>query len=112
MTTKLKFACICRVSTEQQEKKGESLKIQHKQLEDKVKELNGTVYKWYEGQEHATPNYERKMLEQLIIDAQDKKFEAVMVADEQRWSRDNTKSMGYLEDLRECLLNFSRVDFH
>ena len=76
----LKFAPLIRVSTEIQEKRGESLKTQRKQLEEAINSLRGTVYHWYEGQEHATPDQERKILDQLLMDAREGKFDAVMVA--------------------------------
>jgi hypothetical protein len=66
MTTKrLRFAPLIRVSTEDQEKQGESLKSQEKEIRQYVKFLKGTIPEqcWqYCGQEHATPDYERKKL--------------------------------------------------
>ena len=92
----LRFAPLIRVSTEKQEKRGESLSTQKKQLESAIKNLNGSVYKWYEGQEHGTPDHERKILDELMTDAQASRFDAVMVVDASRWSRDNQKSKTYL----------------
>ncbi len=89
---KLRFAALVRVSTEQQEKQGESLRTQRTQNEKDVQLLGGTVVAWYGGQEHATPGYEKKEVDRLIADAAKGQFDAVIVTNADRWSRDNTKS--------------------
>lgn len=106
MENKLLFAPLVRVSTEKQAKKGESLATQKKQLESIIKSLNGNVYHWYAGQEHATPNHERAILQKLIRDAEEKKFHAVIVTDLSRWSRDNAQSKEYLEILKRHGIRF------
>jgi DNA invertase Pin-like site-specific DNA recombinase len=103
---KILFAPLIRVSTEQAGRKGESLRTQKAQLSHAIEALGGKVYHWYEGQEHATPEYERRILEQLMADAQARKFDAVMVADISRWSRDNGKSKNYIEILKESGIRF------
>lgn len=95
-----------RVSTEAQAKKGESLNTQRKQLTEAIKTLGGSVYHWYAGDEHATPDQERAILNQLIEDAKEKKFDAVIVTDTSRWSRDNRKSKEYLEILKNNGIRF------
>jgi len=110
--TGLCFAPLIRVSTEKQERKGESLATQRKQLEAAIKSLNGTVYKWYAGQEHATPDHERKIFDELMVDALAGKFDAVMVADISRWSRDNQKSKKYLSILKEKEIQFYWLGRH
>jgi DNA invertase Pin-like site-specific DNA recombinase len=104
----LRFAPLIRVSTETQKKKGESLNVQRKQLEGAIKSLGGQVAHshWYAGQEHATPEQERRILEELIEDAKAKKFDAVMVADLSRWSRDNHRSKTDLKILRSHEIRF------
>jgi len=116
----LKFAPLIRVSTEKQEQKGNSLSTQKTCLEESIgisgrnaseyaesiKSLNGTIYKWYAGQESATPESERKILAQLMDDAKSRSFDAVMVADISRWSRDNEKSKQYLKILKENEIKF------
>jgi site-specific DNA recombinase len=99
----LRFAALIRVSTEKQEKQGESLRTQDTQLTACVTQLGGVVTIKYAGQEHATPGYERQLLEQLLADAQKpiKSFDAVIVTDPSRWSRDNTVSERGLEILRD-----------
>ena len=100
------FAPLIRVSTEEQKKRGESLRVQKGQLTRTIETLNGEVYHWYEGQEHATPEYERKILEQLMQDAHAHKFDAVIVADISRWSRDNGKSKTYTKILQKSGIRF------
>ncbi|MGO9019116.1 MAG: recombinase family protein [Syntrophobacteraceae bacterium] len=104
--SQLNFACLIRVSTERQQKRGESLETQRKQLEQSVKSLGATIFRWYAGQEHATPEEERGILNQLMRDAQDKLFDAVMVADVSRWSRDNRQSKRDLDILKKHGIRF------
>jgi len=106
MEKQLRFAPLIRVSTEDQAKRGESLHTQKKQLKSAIESLGGIIYQWYAGQEHATPDQERKILNELIHDAQQQKFDAIMVADMSRWSRDNRKSKEYLEILRNFHIKF------
>jgi site-specific DNA recombinase len=103
---KLRFAPLIRVSTEAQAKRGESLNTQRKQLEAAIKSLNGDIHKWYAGPENATPDHERRILAELMNDAVQGKFEAVMVADPSRWSRDNQKSAASLTVLKEHGIRF------
>lgn len=109
MTDKLRFAPLVRVSTESQEKMGESLRTQQAQIEQAVKALNGTLIAdpWrYSGQEHSTPTFERKRFNQLLEDSAKGIFDAVMVVDPSRWSRDNVKSEQGLRTLRDCGVRF------
>jgi DNA invertase Pin-like site-specific DNA recombinase len=107
-STKLRFSALLRVSTEKQEKRGESLLTQASQVEQAVASLGGTLVKRYAGQEHATEGYERQLLDRLLADAQKqpRAFDAVIVADATRWSRDNVKSDTGLEILRDAGVKF------
>jgi DNA invertase Pin-like site-specific DNA recombinase len=96
----LRFAALIRVSTETQEKKGESLRTQRADIERDVARLGGTVVVEYSGQEHATRGSERRLLDQLLQDATRGRFDAIMVTLTNRWSRDNAKSKEGLEVLR------------
>lgn len=92
---KLKFAPLVRVSTEQQAKRGDSLRTQTKNLIEDVKSLNGVIPKFawkYSGQEHATGVEERKKLDQLLNDCDKNIFDCVIITDLSRWSRNNLKS--------------------
>lgn len=102
----IRFASLIRVSTEKQQKKGESLRTQKKQVEDAVGSLNGVVVREYAGQEHATAGYERKQLAALLTDAGNQLFDAVIVQEPLRWSRDNAKSKEGLETLRQNVIKF------
>ncbi|OQA02412.1 MAG: hypothetical protein BWY69_01130 [Planctomycetes bacterium ADurb.Bin401] len=105
-TSKLRFAAIRRVSTEQQDKKGESLLTQRTEIEKTVHHLDGVIVEWYGGQEHATPGYEKKEIDRLLNDAQKNKFDAVIVTDADRWSRDNSKSSTGLSLFKELNIKF------
>ncbi len=101
---KLRFAPIIRVSTEEQMKNKDSLVLQKKQIIQNVEILKGSIpdYCWkYSGQEHATVVEERKKLDRLLRDSAKGLFDAVIVCDASRWSRDNRKSKEGLEILRE-----------
>lgn len=96
----IRFAPLVRVSTEKQEKQGESLLTQRKSLQRDIERLGGKVVDWYGGQEHATPGYERAEVDRLIADAVKGRFDAVIVAYADRWSRDNIKSKEGLDVFR------------
>ena len=99
----LRFAPLIRVSTESQATKGESLRTQTDQIQQYVKSLKGIIPDncWkYSGQEHATPEQERAKLDALLKESSNGKFDAVIVCDASRWSRDNLKSKEGLNILR------------
>ena len=106
-STKLRFAALRRVSTEQQEKVGESLRTQTKDIQEVVSSL-GSIVEWFGGQEHATPGHEKKEVERLLREAQKRpcRFNAVIVAHPDRWSRDNAASRAGLEVFREHGIRF------
>jgi DNA invertase Pin-like site-specific DNA recombinase len=94
MKRKTRFAILCRVSTEAQEK-GESLERHEKSLREHVKRLGGTIPKGcvYKGQEHSSVGFERVMLEKLLADAKSKKYDALMIDDVSRLGRDALTSI-------------------
>lgn len=104
----LRFAVLCRVSTEAQERRGESLKNQAEQMATAVATLGGTITREYAGQQHATAGYEHQLVEKLLHDARLKRkpFDAVMVADPSRWSRDNVANETGLDTLRDNGIRF------
>ncbi|MGB7548071.1 MAG: recombinase family protein, partial [Terracidiphilus sp.] len=107
-TKPLKFAALIRVSTEKQEKEGESLRTQRTEIGSAVEQLGGQNVKWFGGQEHATPGWEKTELDRLLADAQKqpKLFNAVIVSHADRWSRDNAKSHEGLEVFRKHSVRF------
>ncbi len=104
----LRFAAFIRVSTEKQEKQGESLQTQSTQLAQAVEALGGKITARYGGQEHATPGWEKKELDKLLAHAakSPRPFDAVMVFDPSRWSRDNIANATGLEVLRDSGVRF------
>ncbi len=110
----LRFAPLVRVSTEGQEKKGESLRTQKAQIEQAIKALNGMLIPdaWrYSGQEHATAEVEHQRIDQLLKDAERGLFDAVIVVDPSRWSRDNLKSKQGLQILKHAGVRFFGLQF-
>ncbi len=105
MEKPLRFAALVRVSTEKQAKHGESLKsTQRDQIIGYVRLLGSDPDKhivWYAGQQHATPDYEHKLVDKMLADSSKNLFDAVIVCDASRWSRDNLKSEEGLKILRE-----------
>lgn len=101
----LRFAGLIRVSTEQQEKKGESLSTQRSDIEDAAEGHGGSI-EWYGGQEHATPGAETKEVDRLVRDSAKGRFDAVIVAHADRWSRDNSKSLEGLEVFKSHGIRF------
>ena len=99
VVSRLRFAALIRVSSEQQEKTGESLRTQRADLIKAVARLGAKIVAWYGGQEHATPGFEKKEVDRLLSDSArlPKTFDAVIVAHADRWSRDNIKSSQGLE---------------
>ncbi len=105
----MRFCPLIRVSTEAQEKKGESLKTQKKQIIQAVEILKGIIPKhcWkYSGQEHATPQMDRQKLDMLLEYANKDIFDAIVVADGSRWSRDNLKSKQGIEIFKNTGIRF------
>lgn len=105
----LRFAPLIRVSTEKQKQKGESLQTQETQIRQFVNLLKGTVPAdcWkYRGQEHATPDQERTLFDQLLKDSSKGVFDAVIVTDASRWSRDNLRSEEGLKILSDNRIRF------
>jgi site-specific DNA recombinase len=109
-TQQLRYAPLVRVSTEAQAVKGESLRTQRSQIQRLVKSMGGTIPEGclsrYDGQEHATPDQERRFLDTLLEDASKGMFDAVIVCDASRWSRDNANSKKGLEILRANGIRF------
>ncbi|MCD6533994.1 MAG: recombinase family protein [Deltaproteobacteria bacterium] len=109
MSEKLKFAPLVRVSTEKQAEKGSSLEKQKEMIIESVKRMGGIIpeHCWeYSGQEHATPDNERNKLDKLLRDSKKGSFDAVIVCDISRWSRDNRKSKDGLDILRKNDIKF------
>src|SRR5262245_17921410 len=105
-TKGLRFAALVRVSTEKQEEQGESLKTQRTYNARDVERLEASIVDWYGGQEHATEGWEKAEVDRLVSDSGKGKFDAVIVTNADRWSRDNVKSHQGLEAFRENDIRF------
>jgi len=106
---RVRFAPLIRVSTDKQADRGESLKTQKKQILHTVETLGGTIPDncWiYSGQEHATAGYERQLMDRLLADSSRGMFDAVIVTENTRWSRNNRKSDEGLDILQENGIRF------
>jgi len=106
-----RFAPFIRVSTEMQERMGESLRTQKKHIIQNVKFLGGVIPKhcWkYSGAEHATPDFrqERTRFKQLLEDSGKGLFDAIIVDDLSRWSRDVYEGIESLEILKRNKIEF------
>jgi site-specific DNA recombinase len=109
METSIRFAPLIRVSTEKQKKKGESLLTQETQIRQYVELLKGVIPDvcWrYKGQEHSTPGFDRALLDQLLEDSGKDLFDAVIVTESSRWSRDNLRSEQGLNTLAKNGIRF------
>lgn len=105
-TKGLRFAPIIRVSTPGKQEKT-SPAVQKEQIELFVKFLEGSIATWeYCGQEHATPDHERELLDALLRDCAKDKFDAVIVHDATRWSRDILKHEQSIRTFREHKIHF------
>lgn len=102
----LKFAALVRVSTVGQKEKGESIRTQTKRIEMAAQLRGDKIVRWYKGQEHASAEHERKLLDQMLSDSSKGIFNAVIVDDPSRWSRDNVRSKSDLEILRANSIRF------
>ena len=110
MVETIRFAPLIRVSTEKQEEQGSSLDTQKEAILKAIETIKGGYvpdHCWkYSGQEHATPDFERQMFNQLLSDAKKDLFDAVIVYDPSRWSRDNRLSKEGLSILKENGVRF------
>jgi site-specific DNA recombinase len=108
-TKGLRFAPLIRVSTPEQADKKHSLGIQVEHIREYVHIMGGVIAKdcWrYTGQEHATPEYERVKFDQLLEDCTKNKFDAVIVYDATRWSRDILKHAKAIQIFKQNHIGF------
>lgn len=103
MTTKkqLKFALLARVSTEEQGKRGHSIDEQVRQCERAIDSLNGKLVKTYAGQQHSTKGADTYLFDEILQDALTNKWDALLTAFPDRFSRDNVKASQGLDILRK-----------
>jgi DNA invertase Pin-like site-specific DNA recombinase len=97
----LRFAILCRVSTPKQKGKETPLAVQVENCERNVATLGGKIVERYIGQEHATPGNTRELFDAMLHDAKGGKFDALMLDDVSRFSRDNERAEQGLAVLRK-----------
>jgi DNA invertase Pin-like site-specific DNA recombinase len=105
----LRFAAFTRVSTDEQEKRGESLATQAKQIAAAVAALKGTITaRFGGGAEHGTTGFDRAQYDAMLAAAerQPRTFDAIMVQHEDRFSRDDTSAIADLERLKDAGVRF------
>ena len=102
----MKIALYLRVSTEDQAKEGYSLEVQRETLEAYAKREGHEVYQVYsdDGISGATTN--RPALTALLADAKSGKFELVLVAKLDRFSRNLRDLLNLVEELCACGAGF------
>jgi len=108
-TKGLRFCPIVRVSTEKQERKGQSLETQKSEIKQYVKFLGGVIPPecWqFSGQEHATGIEEREKLDKILMASDKNMFDATVTCDPQRWARNNHKNKEGLVILRSNGIRF------
>ncbi|MGD0098836.1 MAG: recombinase family protein [Acidobacteriota bacterium] len=98
----MRWAGLIRVSTEKQKEQGESLQTQKTSIEAAIKAMGGNPkdIRWYGGQEHATPDWEKKEIARLLADSAKNLYDAVNVYNASRWSRDNLDNKKGLKTLK------------
>jgi DNA invertase Pin-like site-specific DNA recombinase len=102
----LRFAAMCRVSTEKQERQGESLRTQRASLLRDVELLSGTITGWYGGQESAVGDYERKEMLRLTVDAGRDKWDAIIICTIDRWDRGSSEAKDAIRALKRANKKF------
>ncbi|NNJ27305.1 recombinase family protein [Alienimonas chondri] len=102
----LRIGGYYRVSTDDQADRGESLAVQKAAITSDAAALGGTVVEWYGGSEHGTAGHARPELARLLRDAEAGKFDAVMVFDLTRFSRDAATGEENKKRLRRCGVRF------
>ena len=99
---KTRIAALARVSSPQQaERDKTSLLVQRQVITEICEDLGFVIVEWYEGVESATTG-KRPILDRLLADAQTDKWDAVMVYDATRWSRNVKEAEEVAEHLTKC----------
>lgn len=97
----MRFAILARVSTEGQEKDGQSLEVQALTLRRCVEQLNGTLVKEYIGQESAMGTKARDIFTEMLVDCSQNLFDAVMVLDFSRISRNQNDTALFVSEFKK-----------
>ena len=110
MTPKKPLAAIyVRVSTEEQAKEGLSIDAQIDKCKSFCKARDWVVFKIYKDAGYSAGSLNRPALELLSRDAQEQKFEIILVYKIDRFSRKLRDLIMVLDDLKEKKINFTSV---
>lgn len=104
-----KVAIYSRVSTEEQAKEGLSVDAQIDKCESYCKARGWEVFKVYKDAGFSAGSLDRPALELLLRDAQEKKFNIILVYKIDRFSRKLKDLITILEDLKTKGINFTSV---
>ncbi len=104
-----KVAIYARVSTEEQAREGLSVEAQIDKCESFCKARDWEIFKVYRDAGFSAGTLDRPALELLLRDAQEKKFDIILVYKIDRFSRKLRDLIMVLDDLKEKSINFTSV---
>ena len=104
-----KVAIYVRVSTEEQAKEGLSVDAQIDKCKSFCQARDWAVYKVYRDAGYSAGTLNRPALELMFRDAQEKRFDIILVYKIDRFSRKLRDLIMVLEDLKEKKINFTSV---
>lgn len=107
--TNLKVAIYSRVSTEEQAKEGLSVEAQIDKCKAFCKARDWQIFKVYKDAGYSAGTLNRPSLELLLRDANEKKFDIILVYKIDRFSRRLKDLIMILEELKEKNINFTSV---
>lgn len=95
----MKVALYIRVSTWEQVEHGYSMDEQESLLKEHCEKNELTIFKYYREDGHSAGSLDRPALQKLIKDAERKKFNAVLVTNLDRLSRNQKNTLYLIEDI-------------
>jgi site-specific DNA recombinase len=104
-----KVAIYARVSTEEQAKEGLSVDAQIEKCKNFCQARDWEIFKIYKDAGYSAGSLNRPALELLLRDAQEKKFNIILVYKIDRFSRKLRDLIMVLENLKEKEINFTSV---
>jgi site-specific DNA recombinase len=106
---KQKIAIYSRVSTDEQAKEGLSVEAQVDKCKSYCDARGWEVYQIYKDPGFSAGNMDRPALQELLTDANNKKFNVILVYKIDRFSRKLKDLILVLEDLKDKNINFTSV---
>lgn len=105
----MKLALYVRVSTEDQARHGVSLEAQERALENYCQMYNYQVYKIYKDAGKSAKSLKRPALDQLLKDAKEKRFDAILIYKLDRFSRSLKDLILTIEKLEDWGVDFISI---